>query len=186
MKIIITSLLLVIICLLNCSQAQAQEYDTDSNRVRPNQEYYWGVMAGSSVFGGESFDSVELSAAIAKFGYNLNKRVGFEIRVGTGTTKVEFRDFEKELDSLVGLYARLSYPLHRSINFYGLLGYTQVKVMNTEIAEEERTLSDSGGSIGGGFEFIVNPRARWSIEFTGYVDKDVDYGVASVGFEVSF
>lgn len=172
--------------LLTCSHAQAQEYDSDSNRVRPNQEYYWGVMAGSSVFGGESFDSVELSAAIAKFGYNLNKLVGFEIRVGTGTTEVEFRNFEKELDSLVGAYVRLSYPLHQSINFYGLLGYTKVEVMSTKNDEEERTLSDSGGSIGGGFEFIVNPRARWTIEFTGYVDKDVDYGVTSVGFEVSF
>lgn len=166
---------------LQVTQAQTNSY----GNFTPNQQYYLGAMLGHSLHIEDSFEEFNVSAIGARLGYNIDKNYSVEIRYSKSLEKDDLGSYERELDSLYGIYGVASYPIFKKVNIYGILGYTDAEI--TEYNPYLKTSSDnSGPAFGGGFEFVVNKRARWVTEMIVYVDDEVTYGAFTGGFRISF
>ncbi|TRX57159.1 outer membrane beta-barrel protein [Thalassomonas sp. M1454] len=162
---------------------QAQDYSYAN--FTPNQQYYLGAMLGHSLHIEDSFEEFNVSAIGARLGYNFDKNYSVEVRYSKSIDKDDLGGYERELDSLYGIYGVASYPILKKVNIYGILGYTDAEI--SQYNNGFNTTSDnSGPAFGGGFEFVVNKRARWVAEMIVYVDDEVTYGAFTGGFRISF
>ncbi|WP_068546682.1 porin family protein [Thalassotalea crassostreae] len=182
-RLIFATALMPIAALLSFSSTALanDEYGT----FQPNQAYYMGAEFGLAVHNEESFENLSPSAMVARLGYNHSSSLSFELRYGGSLQEDDLTYFERELDSLMGIYAVYSFELNKKWNVYGLAGYSDIEVTSI-FANRKVTDSDSGPSFGAGVEFKVNKRARWVFGGTGYVFNDLNYGTLNAGFRVSF
>lgn len=138
-------------------------------------------------------DEVETTAVIGRWGKFFNNNLSVEGRLGEGfqsdrllarTDKGD--DFNLELDVevdyLLGVYGLLHSNRQSDISYYGILGYTQIKL----IGESDSNISvveDEGGlSYGFGVDIYT-----FNLEIIQYLDQD-DFDIfgLSIGFTVDF
>ena len=180
----------VMLTLLFSTYSYAQTYEY--NDFQPNQQYYLGVSIGHGIHNKDSFSEFKLTTVTARLGHNYTSNIGFEVRYATGLSEDEIGSLNRELDSLMGAYAVYTYPINKKFNLFGIAGITDLEIIQSQRYKQgdyyiKNEYSETGPSLGAGFEFVVNSRARWLLEGIVYVDgNDVDYGQISGGFRVSF
>ncbi|WNC71165.1 outer membrane beta-barrel protein [Thalassotalea psychrophila] len=190
--------------------AQTYEY----NNFQPNQQYYLGLSIGHGIHVEDSFSEFALTTLTARLGYNYTSNIGFEVRYASGLSEDEIDSFDRELDSLMGIYAVYTYPVQKKLNLFAIAGITDLEIIQNQHSIEndipsppslggvsstipqetnqnqsniKKEFSETGPSLGAGIEYKINNRARWILEAMIYVDgSDVDYGQISGGFRISF
>jgi len=109
-----------------------------------------------------------LGDVVAKLGYNFNKYIGVEGRLGYGVSSADHDGGgESEMKENYGIYLKPQLPLSDKVSLFGLLGYAKAKVESTAGTSGglAGTLDEDSPSFGLGFEFAVND--SWSIVAEG-------------------
>ncbi len=105
-----------------------------------------------------------LGALTAKIGYEFNKYIAVEGRVGHGLTAADHDGGgESEMKENYGLYLKPQLPLSESISLFGLAGYAKAKVESTSSGTTGLTgvLNEASPSFGLGLEYDVSD--SWSV-----------------------
>ncbi len=144
---------------------------------------YWGIMLGS----------VEYDDPIAKiYGTGLSGRVGYDFitylgiegRLLTSSAGNDAGITNLKVDYMASLFGKLNIPMNktRTFNFYGLLGYSAMKMSYS--LGRDLYFTDNGLSYGLGFDFYADDRNGFNIEWVRYLDQTksgTDYTVSQLG-----
>jgi hypothetical protein len=109
-----------------------------------------------------------LGDVVAKLGYNFNKYIAVEGRLGYGVTEADHDGGgDSKIKENYGLYLKPQLPLGDKVALFGLLGYAKAKVESTggEVGSLVGTIDEASPSFGLGLEFNVND--RWSVVAEG-------------------
>jgi len=109
-----------------------------------------------------------LGDVVAKIGYNFNKYIGVEGRLGYGVTSADHDGGgDSEMKENYGIYLKPQLPLGDKVSLFGLLGYAKAKVESTAGGTNTLagTLDEDSPSFGLGLEFAIND--SWSIVAEG-------------------
>jgi hypothetical protein len=138
-------------------------------------------------------DEVESTAVIGRFGHFFYDNFSVEGRLGDGfqSDRLLARtdsgdDFNLELDVevdyLLGAYGLLHFNSGNDISYYGILGYTRIKLIGESNSSISVVEDESGLSYGFGVDIYT-----FNFEVIQYLDED-DFDIfgLSVGFTVDF
>ncbi|WP_290251531.1 outer membrane beta-barrel protein [Thalassotalea ponticola] len=173
---------------LSLISPKAMAWDDQQDIYAPAQQhdsFYFGLQVGQGIHNSESFNDFNISAYTGRLGYNHTNHLGFEVRLGQSWNEDDIGNGDRELDQLTGLYVTYSYPINRKLNIFGVAGVSDVDI-NWIRGENVDEYNESGPSLGGGLEYVVNNKARWTLEAMAYVESDINYGNISGGFRISF
>jgi hypothetical protein len=132
-----------------------------------------------------SSDGREFNAAGITMGYQYNKYFALEARLSTGvsshSTSLSYYqssdiNFKEDIDTQASLFIKAAYPIYKSINLYGLFGYTSTKIKTNRsmlltysdgavIALYDPNKTYSGSSYGFGLNYEINKQFNLFIDF---------------------
>lgn len=125
---------------------------------------YVGLDALCGRFETQSGSCYCLGAVAAKIGYEFNKYIAIEGRVGHGLNSADFdAGGESEMKENYGLYLKPQLPVSDSLSIFGLAGYAKAKVESTGTSNIGLTgvVNEASPSFGLGLEYDVSE--SWSV-----------------------
>ena len=145
--------------------------------VKP-KKWYVGLDALCGRFETNSGACSCLGDIVGKLGYNFNKYIAVEGRVGYGVTDADHDGGgTSELKENYGIYLKPQLPIGDKVSLFGLAGYAKAKVnsVSTSNAGLSGELDETSPSFGLGLEFIIND--SWTVLAEGVrVLHSVDAG----------
>ncbi|WNC71168.1 outer membrane beta-barrel protein [Thalassotalea psychrophila] len=152
--------------------------------TEPKNNMYLGLQLTHGLHSGDSFEEIEPSMLIARFGYSFATNLAVEARLGTGFSDYNVNGVNNELDNLAGIYGVATIPLSKNFDVYALLGFTSAEIANTN---NNHTASLSGASVGAGVNYKMTDRISFNAELINYVDEaDSAFGGLSAGVTYKF
>jgi opacity protein-like surface antigen len=141
--------------------------------VKPEgpKKWYVGLDGLGAQFETDSGKCNELAAVVAKLGYDFNKYIGIEGRIGYGINDSDhIAGGTTEIKENYGLYLKPMLPMGEKVHLFGLLGYAKAKVeskWNSRSTQGalEGTVDEASPSFGIGLNYAIND--RWSIVAEG-------------------
>ena len=141
--------------------------------VKPEgpKKWYVGLDGLGAQYETDSGKCNELAAVVAKLGYDFNKYIGIEGRVGYGVKDSDhIAGGTTEIKENYGLYLKPMLPLGEKVYLFGLLGYAKAKVESAWDSSSTTgalagTVDESSPSFGLGLNYAIND--RWSIVAEG-------------------
>ncbi len=139
-------------------------------------------------------DDVNLDAAFARGGLQLNEWVAIEGRLGTGITDDSFGPSiartKVELEHFYGGYVVAGIPNQSIVYPYAVAGYTWGKMkgtLQTPVGSTSSSESESDFSYGIGADIRFTDALMGNVEVMRYMDKnDVEFDGFSVGVKMAF
>ncbi len=125
---------------------------------------YVGLDALCGRFETESGSCYCLGAVAAKIGYEFNKYIAVEGRVGYGIGSADFdAGGESKMKENYGLYLKPQLPISESLSLFGLAGYAKAKVESAGTGSIGLTgvVDEASPSFGLGLEYDVSE--SWSV-----------------------
>ncbi len=136
--------------------------------VLPERNWYVGLDALCGRFETNSGSCSCLGDVVGKVGYNFNKYLGVEGRLGFGITDADHDDGgTSEIKENYGIYLKPQLPLGDKVSLFGLAGYAKAKVDSESTSANGLTgeLDEGSVSFGLGLEYMIND--RWSVVAEG-------------------
>lgn len=124
--------------------------------VKTSAEQDDGTGTGTVVT--HDFDG-SVASALGQLGFFFNDFSAVEMRMGSGVSKSN----GIEVDSLIGGYGKFNFPITKQVAFYGLAGYSKVKL---DIGNKP---TESGFSAGLGFHYAFDRYWAMTGEYMSYV-----------------
>ena len=123
-------------------------------------------------------------------GYNFNKNIALEGRIGFGAGSDTIQGIDVKVDSYYSILFRGTLPVNDAFNVYALAGHTNGKLKASALGVSD-TFSDSGFSYGIGAEARFAGHSAVSLEWgrmlTGqFFGADYDADALSVGYRYRF
>lgn len=126
-------------------------------------------------------DTLTAKPALAQLqlGYFLVDYFGVEARYGTSLKQNKGID----IDEVASLLAKINMPTTPRLAFYGLVGYSSVKLDEKELGKT----SEEGASFGLGAHFAIDRKSAITAEFINYLGGDeVRLSSIQLGIQVKF
>ncbi len=149
---------------------------------------YWGVYIGQVRYSESGLPSFNPTAFLASLGWELNRNVAFEARIGTGigsdSKTVSGVPIDLKLKDFYGGYLRWMLPLSNGFSLYALTGYGHGKL---EASSMGFTASTTDGSFSGGVgaEFAMNRSGAVGVEYGRLVSgSGYDANLISIGYRM--
>lgn len=127
----------------------------------------------------QTFDSswnTDPAALRVTGGYVFHPNFAVEGMLGTSAKKGSDNTYgvntKLKIDSMVGLYVRPMYAMSDSVEFYGRLGYTRLKLTASAPGYVSASDSDSDFSYGIGVAYSMNRSTRIFADYTKISDAD--------------
>ncbi len=131
--------------------------------VVAKKNWYVGLDALCGRFETNSGACSCLGNVVAKLGYDFNKYIGIEGRVGYGITEADHDGGgTSKIKENYGIYLKPQLPLGDTVSLFGLAGYAKAKVESNGVSPGfTGTLNEASPSFGLGLEYKIND--SWSI-----------------------
>jgi len=120
--------------------------------------------------------------------FSIESRLGLGLTDGTETIVFDSNTYYifMSLDTLIGAYGKAAYTFDNGFQIYGLAGYTKIDG-SVKVGTIEESFSESGVSIGYGFDYCFRDDLSFGLEFMSYLYKsDYDISAFKIGITKSF
>lgn len=162
------------------------------------QTFYQGIDYANITYTESGYDAeVHLKALRYKIGVRVNESFAFEGHfakgIGSDTVNIDGLDISMELDTGLGFYSLVIFPIKGTSEdaeekgkFYVMLGYTRgtatVSAYGLSITD-----SDSDLSYGFGAEILFTRHFAGTFEYMQFIDKpDFEYSGFGTGIKIYF
>lgn len=115
----------------------------------------------------------DLGVLFLRGGYQINKYLAVEARLGEGVQDEKIHGVKLELDEMYGVYAKVGLPTDVGLYPYALLGMTHAKLKGS-VPGYSTTSTDSDISYGIGADYWFNKQLSAGLEYANFYDKDGD------------
>jgi len=149
---------------------------------------YWGVYLGQVRDSESGAPSFSPTAFLAGLGWELNRNVAFEARIGTGvgsdSKTVSGVPVDFKLKEFYGGYLRWTLPLSDGFSLYALTGYGHGKLEASALGATASTTDGSfSGAVGG--EFALSRSGAIAVEYGRLVSgSGYDANLISIGYRM--
>lgn len=137
-----------------------------SGNANADQHAYGGINVTPLKYSEEYFDAT-LVSLIGIAGYEFNRYFSGEMRFGIGLKGEDYDGGSLDLNKLIGGYIKAGMPVNDSFVPYVIVGST-----NIELEAGGESASESDTSFGLGFDFGLNEKTFFAIEYMNYFDKN--------------
>ncbi|WNC69660.1 porin family protein [Thalassotalea nanhaiensis] len=176
----------IVLAVSICTASFSTLANTEKLNEQTETHFYAGALLSQSIHSSDSFDELNFSTAIARFGYSFTTNMAIEARVGASMDEDEVNGVSKNVDSLAGIYAVGTMPITKKFSFYGLIGVSSVEVTST-YGDSESSDTLTAASLGAGVAYNISDSLAINLEAVDYVDeKHSKYGAVSAGVSYRF
>ena len=151
---------------------------------------YWGVNIGQVNYTESGFPHFNPTAVLVSLGWEFNRYLAVEARVGTGISgdskTVSGLPIDLKVKSFYGGYLRGTMPVSNAFSFYALAGYGRGELGATAMGTSVST-TDGAFSGGLGGEFAVGKSGAIGLEYARmFSGSGYDADLISIGYRVRF
>jgi outer membrane immunogenic protein len=142
-------------------------------------KYYWWAGYGAGEYDHDAGNTIRLGTLQGKLGWRLHRNFGVEGEVAIGVDEDDVFLATVNVGHEFGAFAVGYLPLLNTVDVFGRVGYTQVKLESSVATAGD--LSSSGSAFGAGAIWYVGP-LDVRFEYTRYqIENEADAYMMSLG-----